>query len=205
MNQHLEPAETAWVSPPREALDYPVLYDPAPAVARWQGFKKAITSRVIGLVLSGAIWGVLWWISRDNLWPGFWWVLGISVGISVALLARTIVQTVLAKRDLNRLHEGLALGIGRGGLFLDGYLPWQHVASLEAVPPGLRGSVRLVVTSHGGVRREVPLEWLSQSPSAVDGAVRALSDRRFSVNLDTFDKRVRRPRPDAFVPVVPRG
>lgn len=187
-------AAFTWVSPPREALDYPVLFDPAPAVARWRGLRRLVVSRVIGLVLSGGIWAVLWWLSRDNLWEGFWWVLGVSMGLSVLWLAHAIVSTVLARRDIARLHEGLALGIGRGGLFLDGFLPWSHLASMEAKPAGHRGSVRLVITSICGVRGEVPLEWLSQTPAAIDGAVRALSGRRFAVDLTTFDRRPRRPR-----------
>lgn len=189
---HAAPSASEWLAPPREALDYPVLFDPAPAVARWRGFRRLIVSRSIGLVLSAAIWAVWWWISRDSLWDGFWWVLGISMGLSVLWLVHAIVATVLARRDIDRLHEGLALGIGRGGVHLGVFVPWSEVASIEARPAGLRGSVRLVVTSTSGVEREVPLEWLSQTPAAVDGAVRALSAKRFSVDLTAFDRRVRR-------------
>lgn len=177
-----------WIAPPREALDFPVFFDPGPAVARWRAYRGAIVSRVIGLVVSALIWGVLWWISRDNLWEGFWWVLGISMGLSVVLLVWSIVRSVLAKREIHELHEGLAIGIGRGGIFLDGYLPWTHATSFVTRRPGLRGSHRLVVTAANGVRRELPLEWLSSSPASVHGAVWALSDRRFAVDLSVFDR-----------------
>lgn len=186
--------DAVWVTPPRQALDAPVFFNPEPAVLRWKALRGAIVSRIISLVLSLAIWGVLWWIMRDDLWQGFWWVAGISVALSVTLLVVTIVRAVLARKALGRLHEGLALGIGRGGLFLDGYLPWTHLATIEACPPGLRGSVRLVITSTEGVERELPLEWLSHSPASVDNAVRTLSAERFGLDLRVFDERVRRPR-----------
>lgn len=186
--------DAVWATPPRQALDAPVFFNPEPAVLRWRTLRAGIVSRIISLVLSIAIWGVLWWIMRENLWQGFWWVAGISVAISVALLVLTIVRTALARKALGRLHEGLALGIGRGGLFLDGYLPWAHLATIEARPPGLRGSVRLVITSTEGVVRELPLQWLSHSPASVDNAVRTLSDERFGLDLRVFDERVRKPR-----------
>lgn len=172
---------------PREALDHPVFFDPAPAVARWHAKRRMIWSRAVSLVLSLVIWGVIWWLNKDNVFPGFWWFLGLSVGLSVALLVLAIVRTVQAKRDIGRLHEGLALGIGRGGLFLDGYLPWERVESLVTRPGGGDRSVRLIVTATTGAWKELPLEWLSHSPSAVDGAVDALSGRRFRIDLAAFD------------------
>lgn len=181
-------------APPRGALDVPVLDRPEPAVLRYKAFRKGIAWRVGSLLLSGAIWGAIWWFSKDNLWEGFWWLLGISMGVSVAFLVLAIVRTVLAKRDLNRMHEGLALGIGRDGLYLDGFLPWGHVRSLEARTSPVRGSVQLVVTSTENIRRDLPLEWLSASPASVDNAVRAMSGRRFALDLTRFDRRPRRPR-----------
>ena len=176
-----------WSRPPREALDFPVFFDPEPAVARYQQFRSAIKGRLFGLVLSLVIWAVIGWFNRDNLDTMFWTIFGISLAISIALLVRTIVQSVLAKRAIGRLHEGLALGIGRGGLYLDDYLAWEDVDHLVAVPGGSRGSGRLVVVATNGAWREVPVDWLSHTPSAVDNAVRALSGDRHHVDLRPLD------------------
>ena len=81
----------------------------------------------------------------------------------------------------------LALGIGRGGLYLDDYLAWEDVDHLVAVPGGSRGSGRLVVVATNGAWREVPVDWLSHTPSAVDNAVRALSGDRHHVDLRPLD------------------
>lgn len=180
-------APASWTPPPREALDFPVFFDPAPAVARYQRFRAAIRGRIIGLALSLVIWAVIGWFNRENLDAFFWTVLGLSLGLSVVLLVRTIVQSVLAKRAIGRLHEGLALGIGRGGLHLDGYLAWEDVDHLVAVPGGSRGSGRLIVVATNGAWREVPVDWLSHSPAAIDNAVRALSGGRHLIDLDPLD------------------
>lgn len=176
-----------WTPPPREALDFPIFFDPEPAVARYHAFRKGIRGRLFGIVLSLVIWGVIGWFNRDNLDTFFWTIFGISMGLSVALLVRTIVQSVMAKRAIGRLHEGLALGIGRGGLYLDDYLAWEDVDHLVAVPGGARGSGRLVIVATNGAWREVPVDWLSHAPSAVDNAVRALSGNRHHVDLEPLD------------------
>ncbi|MDO5534636.1 MAG: hypothetical protein Q4F65_08300 [Propionibacteriaceae bacterium] len=177
----------SWTPPPREALDVPVFFDPAPAVERYRLLRRSIIGRVIGLVVSLVLWGVIGWLNRANLDALFWTILGLSVGLSVVLLVRSIVQTVLAKRALGRLHDGLALGIGRGGLHLDNYLAWEDVDRLVAVPGGSRGSGRLIIVATNGAWREAPIDWLSHTPSAVDAAVRALSGNRHHIDLTPLD------------------
>lgn len=172
--------------PPREALDFPVFFNPEPAVARYHQFKRAIKGRIFGIVLSLLIWAGIGWWNRENLDTVFWTIFGISMALSVALLVRAIVQTRLAKKEIGKLHEGLALGIGRGGLYLDDFLAWEDVDHLVAVP-GSRGSGRLVVVATNGAWREVPVDWLSHAPAAVDNAVRALSANRHHVDLDPLD------------------
>lgn len=179
--------QTTWTVPPPEALDFPVFFNPEPAVARYQALRRAIKGRIFGLVLSLAIWAAIGWFNRDNLDTFFWTILGVSVGLSVVLLVRTVVQSRRAKKEIGRLHEGLAFGIGRGGVFLDDYLAWEDVDRLVAVPGGSRGSGRLVVVASNGVWREIPVDWLSHTPSAVDNAVRALSGNRHHVDLCPLD------------------
>lgn len=184
------PAEAAaprWTPPPREALDFPVFFDPAPAVEWWRSRRRAMVGRIVGLVISVVLWAVIGWFNRASLDTVFWVVLGFSMGVSLVFLAVSIVRALRARAELKRLNEGLALGIGRGGLHLDTYLAWQDVDHLVAVPGGGRGSGRLIVVATNGTWREVPIDWLSHAPSAVDGAVRALSGNRFHIDLDPLD------------------
>lgn len=177
-----------------DVLSYPVLTNPEPAVLRWRALRGRAISRGIGLVISLVIWGIIWFLNRDNLWAGFWWVVGISLGVSVALLVWSIVWTVVAKRDVNALHEGLALGLGRDGIFLDGPVPWHAIRAFVVKPPRARGSATLVVVSRAGTWKTLPLQWLDQTPAAIDNAVRALSDNRLGIDLDPIDHNVPAPR-----------
>lgn len=181
------PLPQGWAPPPREALDFPVFFAPEPAVELYRLKRGRVVGRVIGLVFSLVIWAVIGWLNRETLDVFFWSILGVSVGISLAFLVHAIVGTVRIKRALGRLHEGLALGVGRGGLHLDNYLAWEDVDHLVAVPGGGRGSGRLVVVATNGAWREVPVDWLSHSPSAVDSAVRALSGNRHHIDLTPLD------------------
>lgn len=176
-----------WTPPPREALDFPVFFDPEPAVELYRVKRGRIVGRAISLVLSLVIWAVLGWLNRDNLDTLFWTILAVSVGISLGFLIHAIVGAVRAKKAIGRLHEGLALGVGRGGLHLDSYLAWEDVDRLVAVPGGGRGSGRLVIVATNGAWREVPVDWLSHTPSAVDSAVRALSGNRHQIDLTPLD------------------
>ncbi len=173
-----------------DVLSYPVLADPAPAVARWRGQRRHVLSRSIGLAISAVIWGVIWFLNRDHLWDGFWWILGVSLGISVALLGWSIAAMIIAKRDLNAMHEGLALGLGRDGIFLVGPVPWSAIRVFLVKPARMKGSATLVVVSKAGTWRTLPLQWLDQTPAAIDNAVRALSGGRLGIDLDPIDHHV---------------
>ncbi|MBK8462263.1 MAG: hypothetical protein IPL36_04255 [Nigerium sp.] len=180
------PGRGAGASMDAPGLDHPVL----PTTRRppeWWPPRRAMIGRIVGLVISAGLWGVIAWFNRDNLDAVFWVILGLSMGVTLVFLVVSIARTVRAKAELKNLHEGLALGIGRGGLHLDTYLAWEDVDHLVAVPGGGRGSGRLIVVATNGTWREVPIDWLSHAPSAVDGAVRALSGNRFHIDLDPLD------------------
>jgi len=182
------PPAASVVPVPDEALDFPVLYNPGPAVGRWYGLRRARTGRVVSVVLSVGVSAALWWFFREDLGALFWWVAGISLGISLAGLAWAIVRVVRARSQIDRLHEGLALGIGRGGVFLhDTFVPWTEVVALGARPGRLGDSPRLVLKPASGPELELPLDYLSHRPAALDGAVRALSGGRVWVDLARLD------------------
>lgn len=174
--------------PPRQALDYPVFYNPAPAVARWRRMRGSLIWGLISLVISVGIWAGIWWFNRDSLWDGFWWWASINVGISLLLLLWTVLRLVFARRAIAALHEGLALGIGRGGLYAaDTFLPWPALAGVEARSGRLDGSARLLLRPAAGPPIVLPLDYLGQPPAAIDGAVRAMSGGRVWIDLSRLD------------------
>ena len=182
------PGPASLPMPPQQALDYPVFYDPAPAVARWRRMRASLIWGVISMLISVGIWGAIWWFTRDSTWGTFWWWAIVNIGVSVALLLWTVLRLVFARRALGRLHEGLALGIGRGGLYAaDTFVPWPALAGVDARSGRLDGSARLVLHPASGKPIVLPLDYLGQTPAAIDGAVRAMSGGRVWVDLSRLD------------------
>lgn len=173
-----------------DVLSYPVLTNPEPAVVRWRMFRSRAISRAVSIGVSLLIWGAIWYFTRDALWPGFWWFFGFSVGLSSVLLVWALTFTFMAKRELRALHEGLALGLGQDGIFLDGPVPWEAIRAFVVKPGRFQGSAKLVVVSKAGTWRTLPLQWLDRTPSGLDNAVRALSGNRLAIDLDPIDRNV---------------
>ncbi|MDN5571194.1 MAG: hypothetical protein L0G22_08080 [Propionibacteriaceae bacterium] len=180
---------------PRAALDHPVFANPAPAVAWWHKQRAALRGRIFSLVLNVVIWGALWWYTQqpDNVFgwtwgTASWWIAGVSIGISVLLIAWAFVQHRRARRAVDSLQEGLALGVGRGGIYLnETYLRWSEIAGLDVRPGRLGGSARLVVRTASGGSHVLPLDYLAGTPASLDGAIRALSGGRAWLDLTRLD------------------
>lgn len=196
--QPLPPAATLPAPPPmpipRDTLDHPVFFNPAPAVLAWRRARGAFVWSIGSLVVNGVVWAAIWWFYyRDDttVWQGWFpWVLGFSLAVSAGVIAWRAAKFVRAKRELAALHEGLALGVGRGGLFLadaGAHLPWTQVAGLDALPGRLGGSRRLVVRGASGQKHTLPLDHLATNPAALDGAVRAMSGGRSWIELGRLD------------------
>lgn len=173
-----------------DVLSYPVVINPEPAALRWHALRRAAISRGIGLGISVLIWAAIWFFSQPNLWDGFFIVLGISLGLSLVLWVWSLVRSVRAKRDVRALHEGLAIGLGRDGIFLDGPVPWEAILAFLVKPARGGRSATLVVVAKSGAWRTVPLQWLDQSPASLDNAVRALSGNRLAIDLDPIDHHI---------------
>lgn len=174
---------------PREALDYPVMYNPALAVKRWYRSRGAARWSAGSLLVGILIWAGIWWFTRDTSWTDTsWWLVGFSLSVSVIFLARWVFSAIVAKRELRLVAEGLALGIGRGGLFAEGgFLRWSDLGGIETRPARIGRTARLDVRSAAGEQVSFPLDYLGASPADLDGAVRALSGGRSRVDLSGLD------------------
>lgn len=181
-------AVPAAVRVPREALDYPVMFNPGPAVRRWVGLRRGMYWSFGSFVVGLAIWAAIWWFNREDWTATMWWILGASIGLSLILTGRSVFRAVAARRELRLVAEGLALGIGRGGLFADQrFLPWVSVATLEARSARVGQTARLIIRPMEGAPLGLPLDYLAASPADLDGAIRALSGGRAHVDLSRLD------------------
>lgn len=194
MSAQFEPRRMASVtseplSVAREALDYPVMFNPAPAVARWRRLRGAMWWSIGSLVVGIGIWVGIWGFTRDTSWSDIsWWFVGISLGISLIFLGRAIFRWLSARRELRLVAEGLALGIGRGGLFIEGrFIPWTGLGRLETRPARIGRTARLLIRPTGGGLLTLPLDYLGAAPAVLDGAVLALSGGRARIDLSRLD------------------
>lgn len=181
------PAPPAPAVPPG-ALDYPVMFNPAAAWQVWKDAKRTRTSRLVSLLISAGISAAVWWFFRDQLGDWLWWMVGLSLALPTIQLLIAIVQVVRHRKVLAGVHDGLALGVGRGGLYLHGtYVPWAELGQLQALPPRFGGTSTLRVEPRGGQALTLPLDYLSAMPATLDGAIRALSGGRAWIDVSALD------------------
>lgn len=167
-------------------IEYPVFYNRALAEARRSAAKKNLIGRIVSLVFSGIISGLIWWFLRDQL-GSFAWLLALGFLLPLGYLVHAIVNLRRAGRDLAAVHDGLALGLGRDGLLVEqSWLPWSEVGRVEARPrPGR--SDRLVVAPREGDPLDVPLDFLTVMPATLDSGIRALSGGRRHLDFTALD------------------
>lgn len=114
---------------------------------------------------------------------------GFSLAVSAGVIAWRAAKFVRAKRELAALHEGLALGVGRGGLFLadaGAHLSGRRWPASTPPRTPLAGAAAWWCAGRP-VRSTPPLDHLATNPAALDGAVRAMSGGRSWIELGRLD------------------
>ena len=187
MTQQPVPAPPAPVLPPG-VLDHPVLFDTEAARAAVRTAASTRTWRIASLGISVAISGAIWWFFREQLGDLTWTWIAVAVAWPLSSLVVAAVREVVVRRDARAVADGLALGVGRRGLWLGGLdVPWSEVGAVRARSGRLGASRRLVVETRAGETRELPLDYLASSPAGVDAGVFALSGGRVRVDFSALD------------------
>ncbi len=174
---------------PIAVVDYPVLFDTPKAQAKLTAVKRNRTSRIVSLCFSIAISVGLFLYFREMLGDLAWPLLTVSLVLPVAFLGWAIVKELVVRSEVApTVSGGLAVGIARGGLLLtQGWLPWSEVGAIRAVSRRLGRGPDLLIEPRMGLGVRLPLEYLSATPAALDGAVRALSAGRARVDFAGLD------------------
>jgi hypothetical protein len=164
-----------------------VPYDPTAPAAKAKRRRRAVRSRIISLIITVAILVALYFWQRAAFGPGLWVIYGVLFGISGVWLAVSIIGYVQAKRDLNRMGQGVAVRIGRAGVQVaDAFAYWPQVTGLRMVRGRVGRSPRLRLDHTGGFA-EVPLDQLPVLPATLDTTARAYSAGRHGVDLTALD------------------
>lgn len=184
-----QPAPTASAPAlPDGMLDHPVLFDTDAARAAVRAASRNRTWRIASLVISVLISLAIWWFFREQFGDLTWAWIGVALVLPLGYLVVAVVRELVARRDAGRVGQGLALGVGRRGLFLrDVAVPWPEVGAVRARSGRLGASDRLVVETRAGQRLELPLGYLTTAPAGLDGAVFALSGGRVRVDFSALD------------------
>jgi hypothetical protein len=172
---------------PIEELTVP--FDPTRVADKVQRRKRRMRSRLVSLVITVVFLAVLYFWQRDSLaGAGFFTLYAVVLGVSVAWFAVHLVGFLMARRDLRRVGQGIALRIGRPGVEVHGvYVPWAEVGGLAAVKGGPGRSANLQLTRTTGERLSVPLEQIDVRPATLDLTARAYSAGRHGVDLAALD------------------
>ncbi|MHA6513875.1 hypothetical protein [Tessaracoccus sp. Z1128] len=166
---------------------------PLPTAARVTQKRGALRWRVISTLVSLAILAVIiLTLGRD--WPQEWTIAMVAlwVGSSVFWLAISIVGLQRAKRDLGRIHDGVAFFFDHDGVeFITppaALVPWDRVAALK-LGGGLSGAgPSMVLETAAGPVAKVPLSFLDATPAVIDSAARAYSLGRVGLDVRALDR-----------------
>lgn len=173
---------------PYGMLEHPVGFDAAKASGTVRAAARNRTWRIISVGISVAISAAIWWFFREQFGDMTWSFVAVALIWPLSSLAWAVVREVITRRDARHVDNGLALGIGRLGLFLRGTaVPWTHVGAVRAESGRLGASDRLVVETRDKVALMVPLDYLTAGPATIDGAIFALSGGRVRVDFSGLD------------------
>ncbi len=182
------------------ADQFVVSYSSQRAYQRARKLGAAVRSRVIGLLITAAVCGGIWWWRKDDMttenvyWmfdmttENVYWMFGVALGISVVLIAITTIRWALAKRELSNIGIGPAFVMVRQGIMLpQGRVAWPEVTEIGLRTRFGKAFPSFYVAGLGLPRWETSTGNLDVLPGTIDAAVRALSNGEASLDLTKLD------------------
>lgn len=168
--------------------EYGIYYRPEVAAARVSGLRNRMIWQLGSLLLSLAVFGVLWAVWPDIFAAWAPWFLGMSLVTGGGTAVYYLVKWLRARSETRSAIPGLAIGINRDGMMIaQRWLSWPEVGSMVVKPGALGTSNTLVTTARDSFTAAVPLELTDAMPASLDSVVRVLSAGRAWVDLSRLD------------------
>jgi len=171
---------------PIEELTVP--FDPSQLALKVRRHRRRMWSRVVSLAITVILLAGLYLWKRASFTGGYLTLTAVLVGISFAWCLGYLLAFRLAKRELARMGQGIAVRIGRPGVELRGvYVPWSEVTALRAVTGRWGRAPQLQLSRSSGEALAVPMNQIDVRPATLDLTARAYSAGRHGVDLSHLD------------------
>lgn len=168
-----------------------VPYDPAPAAARVQRWRRLLRSRLISLGISVVLLIFIFIWQRDRLTANPVGTVLVYGVVLIAGLAWAVFCWVALRRSQRSVAvggQGVALRVTRAGVEVAGRaLGWGQLAALTTARGRWPSGPVLRAVSTDGSYVEVPMEALPVLPASLDSTVRAYSGGRHGLDLSSLD------------------
>lgn len=166
-------------------------YDPAPAAARVQRWRRMLRSRLISLGISVVLLIIIFIWQRDRLTAnpvGTILVYGFVLVAGAAWAVFCWIALQRSRRAAVAGGQGIALRVSRTEIEVAGrQLGWGQLAALTTAKGTWPSGPVLRAVSTDGSYVEVPMEQLQVLPATLDSTVRAYSGGRHGLDLSALD------------------
>lgn len=143
---------------------------------------------MVSLLMSLGIVIAVFFIFREHFSEVYWWFAGVSLLLPLGQLVWALVCEAGARSEASAVTDGMALGLGRDGIWISGsYLAWTQVGGLSVRPARRGRGASLMLTDDQGKPWRLPIEHLAIGPGTLDSAVRALSGGRVWIDFSALD------------------
>lgn len=170
-----------------------VNFNPTPTANVVAVRTRRLVLRVVSLVITTLLNVAFWWFTKDQPPWWRWWVIGLSMGVSVLYLVIAIIQLWRARHALKHIGHGEAFEIRRDGVVWDPdgpdpkFLPDDQITFIgtggRAPVPG----TNLIIRTRDDARHKVPLMYLDTLPGTLDGALRAYTSGAMHLDVTSLD------------------
>lgn len=168
-----------------------VPYDPAPAAARVQRWRRMLRSRLISLGISAALLIIIFIWQRERLTVnpvGTILVYGVVLIAGAAWATFCWIALRRSRQAASLGRQGIALRVSRMGIELAGrQIGWAQLDSLTTAKGTWPSGPVLRAVSTDSSYVEVPMEQLQVLPATLDSTVRAYSGGRHGLDLSALD------------------
>ncbi len=168
-------------------------FTPLPSARRVATWRGVMRTRILFAAISTVLALVLFFWQPERFSDSSWGlaILLLLIGLSWVLVLFTVAKFIVARRELARLGEGMALALDATGINIGeslggGKYAWTSVTSMVVRRSGVLLRPKLMICAAPDRQIRVPLSAIDVLPADIDNAVRAYSRGQVQVEIKDF-------------------